>query len=326
MNAAKLSISSVLASGLIVALAMGNVDCASVSPPGAAGTSPVASGLRSQRRLTYRLAGPVVVAESGAVGAAPEIDKALRIDVRRDMRELGLEVDGDPALGHDLTIHLSASVQGVGRLARARASLWLMTDGQLLEQIRSDEVIESPERLSDALARNLVERLAQSPRTAEYANALYGRRLRPLRDTVGRHSLGRGDEMAGMPPIEMLNFGNESRGAYRRTTEGRSELALPAPTPEAARASAQAEMQKAHGLLAAGQARDAYAAFEAAYLLEGSAEPLFGMAESLLAAGAKQQAVIFYRAYLRRAEPNSPEAAKASAQVTALEPSATPRH
>jgi hypothetical protein len=324
MNAAKLSISPVLASGLVIAVAMTSVDCASVSPPGEVGTSP-ASGLRSQRRLTYRLAGPVVVAGLGAGGTVPGIDKALRSDVRRDMRELGLEVDGDPALGNDLTVHLSASVQDLGRLVRARASLWLMTDGQLLEQIRSDEVIESPDRLSDALARNLVERLAQSPRTAEYANALYGRRLRPLRDTVGRHSLGRGDEMAGMPPIEMLNFGSETRRPYQRTREGRTELAPPATPPEAARASAQAEMQKGHALLAAGQARDAYAAFEGAYLQNGSAEPLFGMAESLLAAGAKQQAVIFYRAYLRRAEPNSPEAAKANAQVSALEPPAPPQ-
>jgi hypothetical protein len=322
MNPAKLSISSVLASGLVIMMAMAHVDCASVSPPGEVGTSSAASGLRSQRRLTYRLAGPVMVAASGPAGAVPEIDKALRIDVRRDMRELGLEVDGAPGLGHDLTVHLSASVQGVGRLARARAALWLMTDGQLLEQIRSDEVIESPDRLSDALARDLVERLAQSPRTAEYANTLYGRRLRPLRDSVGRHSFGRGDETAGMPPIEMLNLGSETRRANRRTTEGRTELAPPATAPEAARASAQAEMQKGHGLLAAGQARDAYAAFEGAYLLNGSPEPLFGMAESLLAAGAKQQAVIFYRAYLRRAEPNSPEAAKANAQVTALEPTA----
>ena len=317
MNAAKRSIIvSVLMAGGVVLTGFG---CAPVAPPAQVANS-APSGLRSQRRLNYRLAGRVVVAESGPAASVPELDQALRSDVRRDMRQLGLEVDGDPALGQDVTVHLSASVQGVGRLTRARASMWLMTDGQLLEQIASDEFIEAPDRLADALARNLVERLAQSARTAEYADALYGRRLRPLRDTVGRHSLGRGDETAGMPPSEMLSYGTENRGGYQRTIQGRTELAPPVAATEAARASSLAEMQRGQSLLAAGQAREAYAAFERAYVLDGAAEPLFGMAESLLKAGAKQQAIIFYRAYLRRAQPNSPEAVRANAQVSALAP------
>jgi tetratricopeptide (TPR) repeat protein len=236
------------------------------------------------------------------------------------MRELGLEVDGDPALGHDLTVYLSAGVQTVSRLARGRASLWVIADGQLLEQIESAEVIEAPDRLADALSRDLVERLARSPRPAQYADALYGRRLRPLRDSVGRHAAGRGDETAGVPPLEMLNYSTTARFRPGTTASARAALPPPPAAGEPARAAAQAAMQTGQALLAAGQAREAYAAFEQAYLLDGSAEPLFGMAESLLHAGAKQQALIFYRAYLRRAPPNSPEAAKATAEISALEP------
>ncbi len=321
MNTAKWSLVSVLVSGL--ALACAGAACSTAAEPTAeAGGAPV--GLRSQRRLTYRLAGQVAIVETPQAGIAVGLDRALRNDVRKDMREVGLEVDGDPAVSHDLTVHLSASVQGVGRLLRARASMWLMNDAQLFEQISSAEVIEAPDRLADALARDLVDRLARSPRTAEYADAIYGRRLRPLRSSVGHHAAGRGDEMAGVPPLEALNYA-DSRRVYGRTMQGRTEVMPPAPAPDAARAAARTELQKGQGLLTAGQPREAYFAFEQAYLMSGDADPLFGMAESLLKAGAKQQAVIFYRAYLRRAQPNSPEAARANAQVSALEPSTPAR-
>jgi len=195
--------------------------------------------------------------------------------------------------------------------------MWIMADGQLVDQIASAEVIEAPDRLAAALSRDLVERLAASSRAAKYADALFGRRLRPLRDTVGRHAAGRGDEMAGVPPLEMLNYGTVTR-SYPPPTAW-TTLPPPAAAPEGARLAMQAAMQKGQALLAAGQPRESYAAYEEAYLQDGSAEPLFGMAESLLRAGAKQQAAIFYRAYLRRAPPGSPDAAKANARVSALE-------
>lgn len=316
MHLTKLSVVSVLLAGSLLAEA----GCATTTSGSTTGSPAATTGLRSQRRLAYHLAGPVRVAETPGTALAVDLDRALRKDVRRDMRELGLEVDGDPALGHDLTVYLSASVQNVARLARGRASLWVVADGQLLEQIESAELIEAPDRLADALSRDLVERLARSPRPAQYADALFGRRLRPLRDSVGRHAAGRGDEMAGVPPLEMLNYTSSTRFRQRSTAGGRAELAPPPAVPEPARAAAQAEMQRGQTLLEAGQAREAYGAYEQAYLVDGSAEPLFGMAESLLRAGGKQQALLFYRAYLRRAPPNSPEAAKANAQLSALEP------
>ena len=73
-----------------------------------------------------------------------------------------------------------------------------------------------------------------------------------------------------------------------------------------------------------GRPRDAYAAFEQAYLQDDEAEALFGLAESLLRAGARQDALIFYRAYLHKAEPGSPLAARAVAQVSAIESAPKP--
>jgi hypothetical protein len=318
MRAAKLSSVLILVAGTGMGSALGVAGCGSVPQQAEVG-SPAATALRSQRRLAYKISGPVVIAQAPGAGVVPALDRSLRAEVRRDMRQLGLEVDGDPALGQDLVVHLSASVQPVGRLARARAALWVMADGRLLQQIDSVEVIEAPERIAGVLSRDLVERLARSPLPGAYADSLYGRRLRPLRDTVGGHAAGR-DDNGGIPPIEALALADGRRG-YQRTLRGRAELAPPAAAPDSVRAAASAELQKAQGLLAAGQAREAYAAFEQAYLLDGEAQPLFGMAESLLRAGAKQQAAIFYRAYLRRAQPGSPDAARANAQVSAAESS-----
>ena len=150
---------------------------------------PVATELRSQRRLVYMLAQPVAITAQPSHSVAVGLPHELRTDVARDMRELGLEVDRNPSFGHDLTVHLSASVQAVGQLARARAAMYVTVEGQLLEQIDSAEIIEAPARLGSALARDLVERLARSPRASEYADTLYGRRLRPLRDdgVLARH-------------------------------------------------------------------------------------------------------------------------------------------
>jgi tetratricopeptide (TPR) repeat protein len=288
-----------------------------VDHPGAARSPLAASELRSQRRLVYMLAPPVVITAQPSPSVGAGLPHELRTNVAQDMRELGLEVDRNPNNGHDLTVHLSASIQAVGQLTRARAAMYITADGQLLEQIDSAEIIEAPARMGSALARDLVARLARSPRAAEYADALYGRRLRPLRDTVGRHARGREEPGTGMPPGEMLVFG--APATSDPTLRGRAELSPPAAPDARDQVAARDNLLHGRALLDAGRTRDAYVAFEQAYLLDDNAEPLFGLAESLLRTGARQDALIFYRAYLHRAEPGSPAAARAVAQVGAIE-------
>jgi tetratricopeptide (TPR) repeat protein len=280
---------------------------------------PVPTALRSQRRLAYKLATPVAITAQPDRSFAVGLPHELRKHVTHDMRELGLDVDRDETAGHDLSVHLSVSVQAVGRLSRARAAMYVISsDGQMLEQIDSDEIVEAPDRIGAALARDLVARLARSPRPAEYADAIYGHRLRPLRDTVGRHATGRTSYGDGMPPQEALNLANKY-GVYDTTLRGRTELSPPVEAPAPARAAARDDIQRGQALLADGRPRDAYAAFEQAFLQDDEAEPLFGLAESLLRAGARQDALIFYRAYLRQAEPGSALAARAVAQMGAIE-------
>ena len=303
---------------LLAALAIGGVGCGHADGADRGDVvSPAPITLRSQRRLVYLVAESVPVTAKPDARVAPGLDRKLHHWIKRDMRELGLEIDGDPAGGYDLAVNVSASVQGVGRLARGRAAAWVTADGQLLAQIDSGEIIEAPDRLAGALARELVERLARSPRVAEYADTLYGRRLRPLHDTVGRHAVGHADE-GGSPPFQDPPVWSEGRRVYNRTLRGRPEVSPPPEVAAPARATASADLQAGQTLLQAGRYHDAYAAFEQAYLLDGDAEPLFGMAETLLRSGAPQDALIFYRAYLGRAQPGSPSAARALAQVGAL--------
>jgi tetratricopeptide (TPR) repeat protein len=302
---------------LLASFAVGGVGCGQVSGANRGdAASPAPVTLRSQRRLVYLVADAVPVTAKPDPGVAPGVAHKLHTWVKRDMRELGLEVDGDAA-GYDVAVNISASVQGVGRLVRGRAAAWVTADRQLLAQIDSGEIIEAPDRLASALARELVDRLARSPRPAEYADILYGRRLRPLHDTVGRHAVGQSDQGGGPPFLDPLPW-SDARRVYNRTLQGRAELAPPPEAPAPARAAATASLQEAQTLLQAGRYRDAYAAFEQAYLLGAEAEPLFGMAETLLRSGDRQDALIFYRAYLGRAQPGSPDAARATAQIGAL--------
>jgi tetratricopeptide (TPR) repeat protein len=281
------------------------------------------TALRSQRRLVYFIAKKVPIATTpGADAVAATLEARLRADVKQDMTELGLEVEKNPRLGYDLGVSLSATVQTVGRLVRARAVLGISSgegaDARVIESIDSAEVIQPVERLAGALAADLVEKLARSVRAAEYADAVYGRRLRPLRDTTGSHTAGRGDQGEGAPPVEAMML-SDRRRPYDRTRHGRPELPLPATDPTT-HAAAQSESAKAQSLLTAGDYRAAYAAFEEAYILDRDVEPLFGMAESLFSAGSRQDALIFYRAYLQTA-PQGPSSTKAQSKLTDLDPS-----
>jgi hypothetical protein len=308
---------SVLASLLVASLGPAAAGCGHTEQ-GTVG-QPAPTALRSQRRLAYMLATPVAITAEPDRRYAVGLPHELRKHVVENMRELGLDIDRHQTADHDLSVHLSVSVHAVGHLSRARAAMYVIaSDGQMLEQIDSDEIVEAPDRVGDALARDLVGRLARSRRPADYADGIYGHRLRPLRDTVGRHAYGSTTFGEGLPPIEAMNLARGD-GVYDRTLRGRTELAPPTEAPEPVRAAAREEIQRGQALLAEGRPRDAYAAFEQAYLRDDYAEPLFGLAESLLRAGARQDALIFYRAYLRQAEPGTPLAARAVAQVSAIE-------
>ena len=102
------------------------------------------------------------------------------------MAQLGLDADEDPGQAHDVEVRLALSVRRLGPQAVGRGAMQVRADGRVLEVWSTPEHASPPDELPRQLARELVEELACSPRVAAHADALYGRRTRPLRETTGR--------------------------------------------------------------------------------------------------------------------------------------------
>jgi hypothetical protein len=142
--------------------------------------------LRSERRLQF------LVAE-GATAAD------LRAAVAEEMTARGLPVADDERQAYDVEVRIALVPPG-------HATMWALLEGRVLDQWSVDPGAAAPAdaaAATRALARDLVERLARSERVSGYADRLYGRRLRPLRETVGRRAFVPGDH-GGTPPLESL--------------------------------------------------------------------------------------------------------------------------
>jgi hypothetical protein len=135
--------------------------------------------LRSERRLQFLLATP---APSPAdLGAA----------VADEMAGLGLPIVRHADQRFDVEVCVASTPPG-------GATMWvLLADGSVLDQWSAEPgAARGP-------AHDLVAKLARSEQVSGYADSLYGRRLRPLRETVGRRSYIAGDH-GGTPPLESL--------------------------------------------------------------------------------------------------------------------------
>jgi hypothetical protein len=153
------------------------------------GVSPRAEAsrtLRSERRLQFLLAGP---APTPSVVAGPPAE--LGTTVADEMAGLGLPVVHDARQAFDVEVRVAPTPPG-------SATMWvLLGDGRVLDQWSADPgAPRGP-------AHDLVEKLTRSERVCGYADSLYGRRLRPLRETIGRRSYVPGDH-GGNPPFESL--------------------------------------------------------------------------------------------------------------------------
>jgi hypothetical protein len=178
--------------------------------------------LASSRRLHYVVAPAVAIpGEQGAV-IAPGMTDELRRWVEVDMAQLGMDAEEDPGQAHDVEVRLALSMRRAGAQALGRGAMQVRADGRVLEVWSTAERAASPpDQLPRQLARELVDELACSPRVAAHADALYGRRTRPLRETAGRRAFV-ADE-APPPPLE-----GAGGGSYR------TNLRCPESAPDAA--------------------------------------------------------------------------------------------
>jgi len=278
---------------------------------GRGGEFPPPRNLVSERRLQYLVASPaVVIAQPGADPAAGTSapDERLQKWVRKYMTGLGFTVVDDPGGAFDVEVRLAEQARDMGRLVRERAAIQLVAGGRVLAQWETDEHIEPPRRLAPTLARELIEKVINSPRVAEYADALYGRRTRPLRETVGRRSYV--FDEGGAPPLEAQI--DETRAIpYERSAMGIAILS-PTPAPSAdALAAASLHAERGTALRERGQLRDAYAEFEEAFVLHDDPAYIYELGDAAQKLGDRDDALGFYRDYLRRA-PQGPRASDAA--------------
>jgi hypothetical protein len=178
--------------------------------------------LASSRRLHYVVLPVVPVPGEQGTAVAPAMTAELRRWVEADMARLGMDSDEDLAQAHDVEVRLALAVRRQGPQALGRGAMQVRADGRVLEVWSTAEHASPPEELPRQLARELVDELACSPRVAAHADALYGRRLRPLAETTGRRAFV-ADE-APMPPLEAAG----GDPGYR------TKLRCPETTPEAA--------------------------------------------------------------------------------------------
>jgi len=169
-----LSLTTALVTAALVA------GCASSGAPAA---SDPGRALRSERRLRFLLVAP-----------APPGTEALRDAVADEMRGLGLPVTDDAHDGYDVEVRVAP--------APAAAEMRILADGRVLDRLTA----AAPE--PRVLAHTLVLELARSQPVSGYADSLYGRRLRPLRETLGRRARVPGDH-GGTPPLESLGPSDE---------------------------------------------------------------------------------------------------------------------
>jgi hypothetical protein len=176
--------------GLLIALAGG---CGAAVADQGVPTVP-SRRLRSERRLRFllRAAGGVVAGPATTLPA--NLDTELPAKLAREMTDAGLHVEHDPRRACDVVMRLEASVAGAGSRLRARAALELEAEGRPLARLLTDEIVETRDGLASALARALVSRLVQSSEVSHYADQVYGLRIRPLQETVGRQAIRPGPD------------------------------------------------------------------------------------------------------------------------------------
>jgi tetratricopeptide (TPR) repeat protein len=271
--------------------------------------------LESERRLQYLVATPAAVlpdlASATKENAEPVgADEKLQHWVKRNMRGFGLTVVGDSTDPHDVELRLAVESRGVGRLTRGRAAMQVIAGDRVLSQWSTDEHVESAHGFDPALAQELVAKLASSPRVAKYADSLYGERVRPLTETVGRRAYV--PEYGGTPPMEVLDETGPSPMAKVEMPS------LPKPSAEDIAAAAPIAT-KGNELYAAGKFADAYGQFEEAFILSQDAALVYEMGECQRNLGNAADALGFYRDYLRRA-PDGVKAADAASHVRDLAP------
>lgn len=270
--------------------------------------------LVAERKARFALVGPVTVTAAPALTVPASIPDDLRTWVRRYMEQVGLRVVDDAAQPHDLDVRLALNVAGAAVLMRGTATMDVGAGSEAVAKIVTDERIDPAGGFGRGLARDLVEALVHADAVAMAADASAA-------------------PAAGAPPPAPTEPGAPATTLVAAvapapppapdTTAPAPPPVLPAPAPlpptgSEGIAAARAHTKQGSAYYDLGRYADANAEFESAYLIAQDPALLYDMGQCQRKLGKSDEAVHFFRTYLRRS-PNGPFADAAAQRIKEIE-------
>ena len=287
--------------------------------------------LVAERKVRYAVLGPVSVIAAPVLTVPEAIPNDLQEWVRRYMEQVGLRVVTDAAQPHELDVHLMLNVAGAAVLMRGTATMDVSAGGQAIAKIITDERIDPASGFGRSLARDLVESLvhADAVATAADASAASGNvpPPPPSADPAKLLVASPADSPAAGEPGPSLTTVSLTGPAPASVTppSSSSPSSLPSSSPSSfppsgadGIAAAKAHTKQGAAYYDLGRYSDANAEFESAYLIEQDPALLYNMGQCQRKLGKSDEAVHFFRTYLRRS-PRGPFASAAESRIKEIE-------
>jgi hypothetical protein len=261
--------------------------------------------LEAARRVRYWIP-PNVAGDPGGAGPAGT-DAQLRYWVAQYMAQVGLPLAEDERHPYDVELRLMLSARGGALLLHGSAGMTAMMDGQMVDHWTTGDHVDPAGNFARSVARDLVEAMVHSARLAAQAEARSG---------------GHAPAPAGPGGGVVMQAVAISPAQPAPDPGGASPTVTMDPTPTPARApdtaAARAHARQGSAYYDLNRFREAYQEFEQAYLVEQDPALLYNMGQCQRKLGNSEEALHFYRTYLRRA-PNGPSSVEADKRVHELE-------
>jgi hypothetical protein len=266
------------------------------------------STLEAERRVHYLIAASVSGDPTG-MGPAGTPDQ-LRHWVGTYLAQVGLPPAGSAPGPGDVELRLSLAVHGGSVLLYGTAVMVAVANGQVIDQWSTSEHVEPATSFARTMARELVEAMVHSTRLATYADAASGGRPAPGAPPTG-FTMPAVALMPGPPPAPEGSVTPPPLGS----APGGSPPADPAGSSTAA---ARAHAKQGLALYDLKRFQEAFGEFEQAYLIEQDPALLYDMAQCQRKLGNNEEALHFYKTYLRRV-PKGPSAVEAEKRTREIE-------
>lgn len=283
--------------------------------------------LVAERKVRYAVLGPVAVTAAPVLTIPEAIPNDLQEWVGRYMEQVGLRVVTDAAQPHELDVHLGLNIAGAAVLMRGTATMDVAGGGQPIAKLVTDERIDPASGFGRSLARDLVEALVHADAVASAADASAASGNVPPpplpADGAGAPTLASGPAPAAAPATGGATTGAETTVSLISPSPGpaASPSALPPALPPSGPdgiAAAKAHTKQGAAYYDLGRYSDANAEFESAYLIEQDPALLYNMGQCQRKMGKSEEAVHFFRTYLRRS-PSGPFASSATQRIKEID-------